>query len=67
VSTLLVRAESRTPHPFFEQAAEPGPICFGRGTQPTVDEATFLGGGIHLDRERAMRMLRAQKGSSATV
>jgi N-methylhydantoinase A len=32
-----------------------------------VDEATFLGGGIHLDRERAMRMPRAQKGSSATV
>jgi hypothetical protein len=38
-------------------------------TQPTVtdanllgrlDEATFLGGGIHLDRVRAMRMLRAR-------
>lgn len=58
-------------------AAEPGPICFGRGTQPTVtdanlllgrlDEASFLGGGIHLDRERAMKMLHAQKGSLATA
>ena len=32
-----------------------------------LDEVTFLDGGIHLDRERAMRMLHAQKGSSATV
>jgi N-methylhydantoinase A/oxoprolinase/acetone carboxylase beta subunit len=30
--------------------------------QGRMDEATFLGGGIHLDRERAMRMLRAQTG-----
>jgi N-methylhydantoinase A len=53
--------------------AEPGPICFGRGMQPTVtdanlllgrlDEATFLGGGVHLDRERAERMLSERKGS----
>jgi hypothetical protein len=32
-----------------------------------MDEATVLGGGIHLDGECAMRMLRAQTGSSATV
>lgn len=57
--------------------AEPGPICFGRGTRATVtdanlllgrlDEATFLGGGVHLDRERAVKMLREQKNSLATV
>ena len=32
-----------------------------------LDEATFLGGSVHLDRERAMTMLGAQKGSLATV
>jgi N-methylhydantoinase A len=52
--------------------AEPGPICFGRGTQPTVtdanlllgrlDEATFLGGGMHLDRRRTEAILKQQKG-----
>jgi N-methylhydantoinase A len=57
--------------------AEPGPICFGRGTQATVtdanlllgrlDESTFLDGSVHLDRERAVTMLDAQKGSLATV
>jgi N-methylhydantoinase A len=53
--------------------ADPGPICFGRGTQPTVtdanfllgrlDEATFLGGGVHLDRRRTEAFLNDQKGS----
>jgi N-methylhydantoinase A len=53
--------------------ADPGPICFGHGTQPTVtdanfllgrlDEATFLGGGVHLDRRRTEAILNDQKGS----
>jgi N-methylhydantoinase A len=57
--------------------AEPGPICFGRGTQPTVtdanlllgrlDEATFLGGGMHLDRRRAEAILHEQKGPLKTA
>jgi N-methylhydantoinase A len=57
--------------------AEPGPICFGRGTQPTVtdanlilgrlDPATFLGGGVHLDRERTAQFMLQQKGTLATV
>ena len=52
--------------------AEPGPICFGRGTQPTVtdanlllgrlDEASFLGGGMHLDRRRTEAILHRAKG-----
>ncbi len=42
--------------------ADPGPICYGRGTQPTVTDANlllgrlqaekFLGGSFSLDRER---------------
>ena len=57
--------------------AEPGPICFGRGTRPTVTDAnfvlgrldpeSFLGGGVRLDRERTERTLRAEKGSLETV
>jgi N-methylhydantoinase A len=57
--------------------ADPGPICFGRGTQATVTDAnlilgrldpeSFLGGAVALDRERAERMLAEQKGSLATV
>ncbi len=57
--------------------AEPGPICFGRGIRPTVTDAnfvlgrldpeSFLGGGVHLDRERTERILREQKGSLETV
>jgi N-methylhydantoinase A len=52
--------------------AEPGPICFGRGTKPTVTDAnfllgrldpeSFLGGGIRLDRERTERILSDAKG-----
>lgn len=58
-------------------AADPGPVCFGRGTQPTVTDAnlllgrldaeSFLGGGVKLDRERAERILFEQKGALATV
>lgn len=57
--------------------SEPGPICFGRGTLPTVtdanlllgrlDEASFLGGSVRLDRQRTAQMMREQKGSLATV
>jgi N-methylhydantoinase A len=56
--------------------AEPGPICFGRSTQPTVtdanlllgrlDEPSFLGGGMHLDRRRTEELLNKQKGSLGT-
>ena len=57
--------------------AEPGPICFGRGTRPTVTDAnfllgrldpeSFLGGGVRLDRERTEQMLHEQKGALATT
>jgi N-methylhydantoinase A len=46
--------------------ADPGPICYGRGTQPTVTDANlimgrlrpnrFLGGEFTLDLERAQRI-----------
>jgi len=46
--------------------ADPGPICYGRGTEPTVTDANllmgrlrpdrFLGGEFTLDLERARRM-----------
>ena len=58
-------------------SADPGPICFGRGTQATVTDAnfllgrldaeSFLGGGVHLDRERTERLMREQKGALKTV
>jgi N-methylhydantoinase A len=57
--------------------SEPGPICFGRGTLPTVtdanlllgrlDEQSFLGGSVRLDRARAEQIMRDRKGSLATV
>jgi N-methylhydantoinase A len=57
--------------------SDPGPICFGRGTQPTVTDAnlvlgrldarSFLGGCVPLDRERAMQLMHEQKGPLATV
>ena len=57
--------------------ADPGPICFGRGTQATVTDAnlilgrldpeSFLGGTVTLDRERAERILGEQKGPLGTV
>lgn len=57
--------------------ADPGPICFGRGTQPTVtdanlilgrlDAASFLGGGVELDQAGAERILEEQKGLLSTV
>jgi N-methylhydantoinase A len=55
----------------------PGPICFGRGEQPTVTDANlalgrldtdrFLGGSVKLDRERMMEWMAKSKGSIATV
>jgi len=57
--------------------ADPGPICFGRGARATVTDAnfllgrlnseSFLGGGVHLDRERAEETMREQKGPLETV
>jgi N-methylhydantoinase A len=58
-------------------AADPGPICFGRGERATVTDAnfvlgrldaeSFLGGGVRLDGERARRMMREQMGGLETV
>jgi N-methylhydantoinase A len=57
--------------------ADPGPVCFGRGTQPTVTDAnlmlgrldaeSFLGGDVKLDRDRAGQILAEQKGALVTV
>jgi N-methylhydantoinase A len=51
--------------------AEPGPICFGRGSKPTVTDAnlilgrldpdTFLGGRVRLDLERTERAMHEEK------
>jgi N-methylhydantoinase A len=55
----------------------PGPICFGRGEQPTVTDANlalgrldterFLGGSVKLDRERMMVWMEKAKGPIAAV
>ena len=57
--------------------SDPGPICFGRGTVPTVtdanlllgrlDESSFLGGNVRLDRARTQQVMHEQKGPLATV
>ncbi len=60
--------------------ADPGPICFGRGTTPEaatvtdanlllgrLDAESFLGGSVPLHRERAETLLREQKGGLASV
>jgi N-methylhydantoinase A len=57
--------------------SDPGPICFGRGTVPTVTDANlalgrldtdrFLGGSVTLDRKRMMKYMDQAKGSIATV
>ncbi len=49
--------------------ADPGPICYGKGTEPTVTDANlllgrlppgrFLGGEFALDLERAQKRVRA--------
>ena len=56
--------------------ADPGPICFGRGTMPTVTDAnlllgrldpeSFLGGGVQLDQQRTEQIMREQQGPLAT-
>jgi N-methylhydantoinase A len=57
--------------------ADPGPICFGRGTKPTVTDAnlilgrldaqSFLGGGVQLDLEKTRQILDQERGALATV
>jgi N-methylhydantoinase A len=57
--------------------ADPGPVCFGRGTRPTVtdanlllgrlDSGSFLGGGVQLDFQKAHQVLRQEKGALDTV
>ena len=57
--------------------SDPGPICFGRGTMPTVTDAnlllgrldaeSFIGGGVNLDRQRTERLMQEQKGPLATA
>jgi N-methylhydantoinase A len=60
--------------------ADPGPICYGRGTQPTVTDANlilgrlqprhFLGGDFLLDRDRTLGLVEEwlrKQGSGLTV
>lgn len=57
--------------------AEPGPICFGRGTLPTVTDAdfllgrlhaeSFLGGGVHLHRQRTEQLMDECRGPLANA
>ncbi|MGH9518483.1 MAG: hydantoinase/oxoprolinase family protein, partial [Terriglobales bacterium] len=57
--------------------ADPGPICYGRGTEPTVTDANLvlgrldagglLGGGFALDSGRARQFLERAKGPLPTV
>jgi|CZKJ01.1.fsa_nt_gi N-methylhydantoinase A len=60
--------------------ADPGPICYGRGTRPTVTDANlllgrlqptrFLGGDFTLDLDRTRRITREwlkQQGSALTL
>ena len=53
--------------------ADPGPVCIGRGTRPTVTDAnfmlgrldaeSFLGGGVSLNRPRTKRIMHKRKGA----
>jgi N-methylhydantoinase A len=57
--------------------ASPGPVCFGHGEQVTVtdanlvlgrlDSGSFLGGAVHLDRERAFDYMEEARKSIASV
>ncbi len=57
--------------------ADPGPVCYGRGTEPTVTDANlvmgrldpdfFLGGEMSLDEARARQYLEQAKGPLASV
>ncbi|HEV2288437.1 MAG TPA: hydantoinase/oxoprolinase family protein [Candidatus Acidoferrales bacterium] len=57
--------------------ADPGPICYGRGTRPTVTDAHlilgrivpegFLGGEFRLDRQRASDWMGRARGTMRTT
>src|SRR6185437_593080 len=57
--------------------ADPGPVCYGRGEQPTVTDANlllgrlspkgFLGGEMKLDSARARECFERAKGKLASV
>jgi len=57
--------------------ANPGPICYGRGTQPTVSDANlvlgrldpdhFLGGKVRLDWERTRTYMEKARQTMASV
>jgi N-methylhydantoinase A len=57
--------------------AEPGPICYGRGTEPTVTDANlilgrmdpegFLGGKVRLEEKRAREFFEKKKGPLASA
>jgi N-methylhydantoinase A len=57
--------------------ADPGPVCYGHGTRPTVTDAHlvlgrivaegFLGGDFHLDIERACEWLERSRGPMKTA
>ncbi len=57
--------------------ANPGPICYGRGTQPTISDANlvlgrldsdhFLGGKVRLDSERTRTYMEKARGAVPSV
>ena len=57
--------------------ADPGPICYGRGTEPTVTDANlalgrldpdfFLGGAIKLDVARTRQYMEAGRGALRNI
>ena len=58
--------------------SDPGPVCFGRGTQADRDgrepragdgwtRTSFLGGSVQLDRERTLRVFESAKGELASA
>ncbi len=57
--------------------ADPGPVCYGQGTEPTVTDANlilgrldpecFLGGKVVLDEQRARRVFEKTKGTIETA
>ena len=57
--------------------ADPGPVCFGRGTKPTVtdanlllgrlDASSFLGGSVTLHDKKTTKIFDEEKGPLATA
>jgi N-methylhydantoinase A len=57
--------------------ADPGPICYGRGTHPTVTDANlilgrlhpdaFLGGAMRLDEQRTRQYFQPAKGNLKSI